>query len=67
MAEIVRTLNLTATFAKLQKGESVDIGINDATESNVRAAASRYSREKKITLKVKAVRGANKITVTRNP
>lgn len=65
MAELVRTLNLTATFAKLQEGESVDIGLNDATESNVRAAASRYSREKKIILKVKALRGADKITVTR--
>lgn len=65
MAELVRTVNLTATFAKLQKGDTVVISFNDATESNVRAAASRYSKDKKIELSVKALRGADKITVTR--
>ena len=50
MAELVRTVNLTATFAQMQKGDTVEIGINDATESNVRAAACRYAKEKKIEL-----------------
>lgn len=65
MAELIRTVNLIATFAKLQKGEVVEIGFGDATESNVRAAASRYSKEKKIELKVSALRGTGKTTVTR--
>lgn len=65
MAEIVRTVNLTATFAKLQMGDSVEISFKDATESNVRTAASRYSKEKSIELKVSAPRGTGTITVTR--
>lgn len=65
MVELVRTVNLTATFAKLQTGETVEISFTDATVSNVRAAASRYSKEKKIELRVTALRGAGIITVTR--
>nr|WP_195461700.1 hypothetical protein [Alistipes sp. D31t1_170403_E11] len=65
MAELVRTVNLTATFAQMQKGDTVEIGINDATESNVRAAACRYAKEKKIELKVSVLRGTGKTTVTR--
>lgn len=65
MDKLVSTVNLNATFAQLQKGDTVEIGINDATESNVRAAACRYAKKKKIELKVSVLRGTGKITVVR--
>ena len=65
MAELVRTVNLTATFARLQKGESIEINFKDVTESNVRTAAARYSKNNHVELKVSARRGTGKITVMR--
>lgn len=65
MAEIIRTVSLSATFAKLQKGETLEIGFGDATESNVRTAASRFSKENNIELKVSTPRGAGTIKVIR--
>nr|DAS86992.1 MAG TPA: hypothetical protein [Caudoviricetes sp.] len=65
MAELVRTVNLTATFARLQKGESIEINFKDVTESNVRTAAARYSKNKNVELKVSARRGTGKIIVMR--
>lgn len=65
MAELVRTVNLTATFARLQKGESIEINFKDVTESNARTAAARYSKNKNVELKVSARRGTGKIIVMR--
>ncbi|WP_295940262.1 hypothetical protein [uncultured Alistipes sp.] len=65
MAELIRTVNLTATFASLEIGEIVEIGLNEVTESNVRTAASRFAKENAMELKVSVSKDAGTITVTR--
>lgn len=47
MAELVRTVNFTETFAALRLGESVEFSVAEFTESSVRANASRYCKGKK--------------------
>lgn len=44
MAELVRTVNFTETFAALRLGESVEFSVAEFTESSVRANASRYCK-----------------------
>lgn len=46
MAELVRTVNFTETFAALRLGESVEFSVAEFTESSVRANASRYCKGK---------------------
>jgi len=52
MAELVRTVNFTETFAALRLGESVEFSVAEFTESSVRANASRYCKGKNIKLSV---------------
>ena len=40
MAELVRTVNFTETFAALRLGESVEFSVAEFTESSVRATAT---------------------------
>ena len=65
MAELVRTVNFTETFAALRLGESVEFSVAEFTESSVRANASRYCEGKNIKLSVSALRGTGVIKVTR--
>ena len=65
MAELVRTVNFTETFAALRLGESVEFSVAEFTESSVRASASRYCKGKNIKLSVSALRGTGVIKVTR--
>lgn len=66
MAEIVKKVDLIATFDTLKEiGDKVEIRLLDATESNVRAAAWRYSRRKNIGLVVTVTAGDEKIKVVR--
>lgn len=65
MAEVVMKVDLTATFARLKVRDSVEIRKDDATESNVRTAASRYSKENGVELKVSAPLGADATKVIR--
>lgn len=65
MAEVIKRVDLIATFARMRVGETVEIGLHDATESNVRTAASRYSKDKKVELKVSALLGSGSTKVTR--
>lgn len=67
MVEIVKRVDLIATFDNLKKaGDTVEIRLSDATESNVRSAASRYSQRKKVRLVVAATLGADSIKVMRD-
>ncbi|MCH5305630.1 MAG: hypothetical protein J1E79_04040 [Rikenella sp.] len=67
MVEIVKRVDLIATFDNLKKaGDTVEIRLSDATESNVRSAASRYSQRKKVRLIVAATLGADSIKVMRD-
>ena len=59
MAELVRTVNFTETFAALRLGESVEFSVAEFTES------SRYCKGKNIKLSVSALRGTGVIKVTR--
>ena len=61
MAELVRTVNFTETFAALRLGESVEFSVAEFTESS----ASRYCKGKNIKLSVSALRGTGVIKVTR--
>lgn len=65
MAELVRTVNFTETFAALRLGESVEFSVAEFTESSVRANANRYCKGKNIKLSVSALRGTGVIKVTR--
>ena len=65
MAELVRTVNFSETFAALRLGESVEFSVAEFTESSVRANASRYCKGKNIKLSVSALRGTGVIKVTR--
>ena len=56
MAELVRTVNFTETFAALRLGESVEFSVAEFTESSVRANASRYCKGKNIKLSFSALR-----------
>ena len=65
MAELVRTVNFSETFAALRLGESVEFSVAEFTESTVRANACRYCKGKNIKLSVSALRGTGVIKVTR--
>lgn len=65
MVRVVKQISLTATFSLLKVGDSVEIEYCDATENNVRTAASRYSKDSGVELKVTAPLGAEAIKVTR--
>lgn len=67
MVEIIKRIDLTATFDNLKKvGDTVEIQLSEATESNVRSAASRYAQRNKVRLVVSSPLGSGGIKVMRD-
>ncbi|MCD8173774.1 MAG: hypothetical protein LUD76_10040 [Alistipes sp.] len=65
MTQVVKNVDLRATFAKMKPGDRVEISLSDATELNIRSAASRFSKGRKVKLTISAPRGSDVAIVTR--
>lgn len=64
MAEIVMSVDLKATFQKMQIGDEVKIPLGVVTAENIRTAATRFSRENEaLRLRVSAPQGSTEATV----
>lgn len=65
MAEILKKIDLNATFAKMKVGDAVEIKVTDAGEGNVRATASKYNKKHNTKLVVTVQPEVAATTVTR--
>ncbi len=64
MAELIKRVDLMATFSRMKIGDKVEFAPTDATENSIRVNVTRFNKRNKVELKVSAPLGAN-VTVYR--